>query len=91
MAGLNTADAHFIASIKLPSDLTDDLKAKEDDAEKPWSHRALVDVALILDVLKHVTQFFLLSMRPVAVELGLIWGLLHLTVKVDYCFLHQLL
>jgi hypothetical protein len=82
MVGMNEADAQFIAKQEDPSMLADDLRDKEAKSIKPWYNRAFIEVAPTLDVLKHVTKFFLLAMRPVAVEVTLIWGLLYLTIEV---------
>ena len=79
---LNEADAKLISELEDPSKLEEDLRRMKAQIDKPWLGWVSLEVAPVLNVLKHVTQFFLLSMKPLAVEVTIIWGLLQLTIEV---------
>lgn len=82
ISDLNEADAKLVAELEGPSNLAEDLWQKKSQVGKPWLSRVFLELAPVLEVLKHVTQLFLISMRPVSVEVSVVWGLLTLTIEV---------
>lgn len=62
--------------------MLDDLRLTESSKAKPWARTFILHVAPMLELLKHVSRFFLMAMKPHRIEITIIWGLLHLLVEV---------
>ena len=81
-ADLTDTDLNLMATLNAPEKLLDDLKLFHQSGANNWTSQLRPTLAPILNVVKNLTEVFMIAMSPRPVELSCFWGLLHLTIWV---------
>ena len=81
-AKLISTDYSRVVAFGSAGQLLDDLREMEQKGGKPWLAGISRDVRPILAMLDEASQWFLVCMRPTSIQVTMLWGLLHITIKV---------
>ena len=66
--------------------LTDDLHAIETNSAKPYLSGIASELGPILLMLDEASRWFVACMKPSSIKVTALWGLLHLTIKVEHAW-----
>lgn len=79
---LRPNEKEAVANFKNPEDLTDDLHRRQREYSDSTLRNLLGQIFPMLNLLQTLSHIFLTSIMSRPVEMALVWGLLHLVIKV---------
>ena len=85
MKDLRPSEQAAVRRFSTPEELLEDLDRMQRARQTDETFRGFVyRVQPYLTVVRDLSSLFLLHMRPFAIETGLMWGLIHLTIHVSH-------